>query len=89
MLVSTVTPIINGAGRPSRVDVSRAARAAASIIAGADAVQVGTANFVDPFVWKKLLDGITDYMRRHNISRVADLVGTIDTTSREKEWISS
>jgi dihydroorotate dehydrogenase (NAD+) catalytic subunit len=59
------------------------------IIAGADAVQVGTANFVDPFIWKKLLDGITDYMRRHNISRIADLVGTIDTTSREKEWISS
>jgi dihydroorotate dehydrogenase (NAD+) catalytic subunit len=59
------------------------------IIAGADAVQVGTANFVDPFIWTKLLDGITEYMRRHNISRIADLVGTIDTTSREKEWISS
>jgi dihydroorotate dehydrogenase (NAD+) catalytic subunit len=59
------------------------------IIAGAHAVQVGTANFVDPFIWKKLLDGITDYMRRHNVSRIADLVGTIDTTSREKEWISS
>jgi dihydroorotate dehydrogenase (NAD+) catalytic subunit len=59
------------------------------IIAGADAVQVGTANFVDPFIWKKLLDGITEYMRRHNIARIADLVGTIDTTSREKEWISS
>src|SRR5574342_949493 len=50
------------------------------IIAGAHAVQVGTANFVDPFIWKKLLDGIADYMRRHNISRIADLVGTIDTT---------
>jgi dihydroorotate dehydrogenase (NAD+) catalytic subunit len=59
------------------------------IIAGANAVQVGTANFVDPFIWRKLLDGITDYMRRHGISRIADLVGTIDTTSREKEWISS
>src|SRR6186713_2365877 len=59
------------------------------IVAGAHAVQVGTANFVDPFIWKKLLDGITEYMHRHNISRIADLVGTIDTTSREKEWISS
>ena len=28
------------------------------IIAGATAVQVGTANFVDPFIWPKLLDGI-------------------------------
>jgi len=59
------------------------------LIAGAAAVQVGTANFVDPFIWQKLLDGITDYMRRHDIGRIADLVGTIDTTSREKEWISS
>ena len=33
------------------------------MIAGATAVQVGTANFVDPFIWPKLLDGIADYMR--------------------------
>ena len=52
-------------------------------------MQVGTANFVDPFIWAKLLDGIVDYMRRHQIDRVADLVGTVDTTSRDKEWISS
>src|SRR4249919_959799 len=48
------------------------------IIAGADAVQVGTANFVDPFIWTKLLDGISDYGRRHNIARVGDLVGTVE-----------
>jgi dihydroorotate dehydrogenase (NAD+) catalytic subunit len=59
------------------------------IIAGATAVQVGTATFVDPFIWGKLLDGLTEYMRRHEIARIADLVGTIDTTSREKQWISS
>ena len=35
------------------------------IIAGAAAVQVGTANFVDPLIWPKLLDGIRDYMTRH------------------------
>ena len=50
------------------------------IIAGADAVQVGTANFVDPFVWGKILDGIADYMTRHGIERIADLVGTVDTS---------
>ena len=50
------------------------------IIAGADAVQVGTANFVDPFVWGKILDGISDYMTRHGIARIADLVGTLDTS---------
>ena len=49
-------------------------------IAGADAVQVGTANFVDPFVWGKILDGIADYMTRHGIARIADLVGTMDTS---------
>jgi dihydroorotate dehydrogenase (NAD+) catalytic subunit len=47
------------------------------MIAGADAVQVGTANFVDPFVWTKILDGLTDYATRHRITRLADIVGTV------------
>jgi dihydroorotate dehydrogenase (NAD+) catalytic subunit len=59
------------------------------IIAGAAAVQVGTANFVDPFIWPKLLDGIRDYMARHQVAAVADLVGTVDTRAQDKEWISS
>jgi dihydroorotate dehydrogenase (NAD+) catalytic subunit len=59
------------------------------IIAGATAVQVGTANFVDPFIWNKLTGGLRDYMQRHRIERVADLVGSIDVTKREKQWISS
>jgi dihydroorotate dehydrogenase (NAD+) catalytic subunit len=48
------------------------------MIAGADAVQVGTANYVDPFIWPKLLDGISEYLRRHNVARIADLVGTVE-----------
>ena len=59
------------------------------MIAGSTAVQVGTANFVDPFIWSKLLDGMGDYLRRHGVARVADLVGSIDTSTREKQWISS
>jgi dihydroorotate dehydrogenase (NAD+) catalytic subunit len=59
------------------------------MIAGATAVQVGTANFVDPFIWRKLLDGIRDYMGRHRMPRLADLTGSIDTTRKEKAWISS
>jgi dihydroorotate dehydrogenase (NAD+) catalytic subunit len=51
------------------------------IIAGASAVQVGTANFVDPFIWPTLLAGIRGYLTRHRIGRVADLVGTV--ASRE------
>jgi dihydroorotate dehydrogenase (NAD+) catalytic subunit len=49
-------------------------------IAGADAVQIGTANFVDPFVWGKILGGISDYMTRHGVACIADLVGTMDTS---------
>src|SRR5207244_4188647 len=59
------------------------------IIAGASAVQVGTANFSDPLIWPKLLDGLRDYMGRHHISAVKDLAGSIDTSTRDKEWISS
>jgi len=49
------------------------------MIAGATAVQVGTANFVDPFIWTKLIDGIRDYLQRHEIARVSDLIGTVET----------
>ena len=59
------------------------------MLAGATAVQIGTQNFVDPFIWSKLLGGITDYVGRHKLSRLADLTGTLDTTRKEKAWISS
>jgi dihydroorotate dehydrogenase (NAD+) catalytic subunit len=52
-------------------------------------VQVGTANFVDPFIWPKLIDGIEDYLRRHQIARAADLVGTLDTAAGDREWTAS
>src|SRR5437867_7786667 len=39
------------------------------MIAGADAVQVGTARFVDPFVWSNLRDGVRDHVRRHRVAR--------------------
>ena len=59
------------------------------MIAGANAVQVGTMNFVDPFIWDKLLDGLRLYMTRHRIARLQEIVGTVDTTQQEKAWISS
>jgi dihydroorotate dehydrogenase (NAD+) catalytic subunit len=76
-------PVIGMGGIASATD------ALEFMIAGATAVQVGTANFVDPFIWTKLVDGIREYMARHTIARLADLVGTIDTSSREKQWVSS
>jgi dihydroorotate dehydrogenase (NAD+) catalytic subunit len=48
------------------------------IIAGASAVQVGTANFVNPFIWRELTDGLDNYLTRHGIARVTDLVGQLD-----------
>ncbi|MEW5982105.1 MAG: dihydroorotate dehydrogenase [Acidobacteriota bacterium] len=47
------------------------------LLAGATAVQVGTANFVDPFIWPRLLDGITAYLDRHHFTRVSEIVGAI------------
>lgn len=53
------------------------------IIAGAAAVQVGTANFVDPLIWSKLISGLDDYMTRHQIARVGDLIGTLRLPVKE------
>lgn len=53
------------------------------MLAGATAVQVGTANFVDPFVWPKLIDGVSSYLDRHHIARVSDLVGQLDIPVKE------
>ena len=47
------------------------------IIAGANAVQVGTANFTDPFLWTPVLDGIRAYMERHAVASIDQLVGTV------------
>jgi dihydroorotate dehydrogenase (NAD+) catalytic subunit len=76
-------PIIGMGGIATATDVLE------FMIAGAAAVQVGTANFVDPFIWPKLLDGLRDYLGRHGLARLADLTGTLDITRKEKAWISS
>jgi dihydroorotate dehydrogenase (NAD+) catalytic subunit len=66
-------PVIGMGGIASARDVLE------FMIAGATAVQVGTANFADPFIWAKLLEGIREYLDRHGVQRVSDLTGTIDT----------
>jgi dihydroorotate dehydrogenase (NAD+) catalytic subunit len=58
--------------------ISSAPDALEFLIAGARAVQVGTANFVDPDVYERILTGITDYMRRHGFSDLGGLVGTLE-----------
>jgi dihydroorotate dehydrogenase (NAD+) catalytic subunit len=47
------------------------------LIAGASAVGVGTALFYDPLVCRKINAGIAEYLRRHAIARVTDLVGSL------------
>jgi dihydroorotate dehydrogenase (NAD+) catalytic subunit len=59
-----------------------AADAVEFMLAGATAVQIGTANFADPLVWDKVLVGLENYMTRHRVARVVDLVGQIDTSPR-------
>jgi dihydroorotate dehydrogenase (NAD+) catalytic subunit len=59
------------------------------LIAGASAVQVGTANFTDPFIWAKIIGGIDAYLDRHRIARVSDLVGSLALPKREHAWTES
>lgn len=47
------------------------------ILAGATAIQIGTYNFVDPTISVKVVDGIADYLERHNISDIKNLVGKL------------
>lgn len=47
------------------------------IMAGATAIQVGTANFVDPAATIKIVDGLQDYCQRHGVSDINDLRGII------------
>lgn len=47
------------------------------MLAGASAVEIGTANFVDPSVTVKIVDWIEDYCRRHDVKNISDIVGCI------------
>ena len=47
------------------------------LMCGASAVQIGTANFIDPSVTIKVRDGINDWLDSHNISSVSEIIGTI------------
>lgn len=48
------------------------------ILAGATAIQIGTANFIDPQVSVKIVEGIKEYMVRHQVSDINDLIGAIN-----------
>lgn len=48
------------------------------ILAGATAVEVGTANFIDPAVTVRIVDYIDEYCRRHSVADVRELIGAIN-----------
>lgn len=64
-------PIIGMGGIASAED------AIEMILAGASAVSVGTANFFDPAVTMKVVDGIEEYMKQQGFENVADMVGIV------------
>ena len=48
------------------------------LLAGATAVQIGTANFIDPAVTVKVVEGIEDYLQRHGMTDVNQLIGALE-----------
>ncbi len=47
------------------------------LLAGATVVQIGTANFIDPQISLKIVDGINDYLDRKSVAKVVDIIGLI------------
>ena len=58
--------------------ISSATDAIEFLLAGASAVQIGTANFIDPAVSVKVVRGIEDYCERHHIGAVSSLTGALE-----------
>lgn len=46
-------------------------------LAGATAIQLGTANFVNPSISMEIIDGIEDYLNRHKFNSITDLIGCL------------
>jgi dihydroorotate dehydrogenase (NAD+) catalytic subunit len=55
------------------------------LIAGCRAVQIGTANFVDPGVYEKTLAGLRAYLRRHGIEDLSQVVGSLEFPDTPRE----
>ena len=58
--------------------ISCATDALEFLIAGAAAVQIGTANFVDLGVYGQIEDGLNDYLKRHGLAKLEEIVGTLE-----------
>jgi len=58
--------------------ISRAMDALEFLIVGARAVQVGTANFVDPNAMAVIIAGLEEFCREEGIADINDLIGTLE-----------
>ena len=58
--------------------ITRGEDAVEFLLAGANAVAVGSANFVDPLAPIRVRDGISDYMKTYGISQVSELTGQVE-----------
>lgn len=48
------------------------------MLAGASAIQIGTANFIDPTITLKVEEGINDYLERHGFKSVTEIIGALE-----------
>ena len=48
------------------------------MMAGASAVQIGSANLVDPLICKKIIDELPEICERLKISRISDIIGAAE-----------
>lgn len=48
------------------------------MLAGASAIQIGTANFIDPAITVKVADGINNYLDRHGYKSVNEIIGALE-----------
>jgi dihydroorotate dehydrogenase (NAD+) catalytic subunit len=53
------------------------------ILAGASSVAIGTALFIDPATPNRICDGLREYMQKHQIERLSDLVGALELPGDE------
>jgi dihydroorotate dehydrogenase (NAD+) catalytic subunit len=58
--------------------ISTATDALEFLITGATAVQIGTANFTNPSATMRVLDGIEEYMVRHRLTNIMELIGSLN-----------
>ena len=64
-------PVIGIGGITSASDVVE------FMLVGASAVEIGTANFIDPSICKKIIADLSDYCDRHKLNSITEIIGKI------------